>query len=430
MTEKQPVNIYQLDFRSISDEMEGNESIFEFLPYSNLKRWIYDTSIYEEAHGFLPLMRLHDVRTLSFLSFLGKERELFRYIEPSTHTRYDHSLVVAMVCEEILKQNCFPQDEINKGILAGLVHDIATPAHGDAIKKVDPAHLDEEAFWAEAIGQKGLDYLESYGISEEGMDQIIHGQGILGKVLDAADRITYTMKDIYNVYNALLPPSGEFDFVFFPLYDIVSKNPYIGDVYKDINIKRSTAEVFFSDPEKLLDFLTLRAVVSKNYYYNPSSQGRDFLIKLLTQPIYSTDKNSLLNPVNLRVMSDEGLLTIIKNFYGIKEHVYMLGNLIDYHPKYEIFGAEDEAKKRAEELEKDSDLWVLGVNYCKGFSPATDTLVYYEGAIMPIEEAMPWKTCKLQEMSDSVKGFYVFYSARGENSFVDMLLQKLSEKTN
>ncbi|OGH05187.1 MAG: hypothetical protein A2W22_05985 [Candidatus Levybacteria bacterium RBG_16_35_11] len=429
MTEEQPINLYQMHLGEISDEIEGNESIFEFLPYSSLRRWLYDTSIYEEAHGSLPLMRLHHIRSLSFLSYLGKNRESLYYITPANHTRYDHSLVVAMVSEEILKQNCFPQEEINKGILAGLVHDIATPAHGDATKKTDPRNLDEENFWSEVIGEKGLEYLAKYGLSKEGMDQIIHNQGVLGKVLDIADKITYTMKDVYNLYTVLVAPAENFDPVFFPLYIIMQKAPQVGDIYKDVNIRRSTREVFFSDPERFFDFLKLRAIISKNYYYNPSSQGRDLLIRRLIEPIYSVEEDTLLNPSKLRSIGDESLLNIISNYYGIVTTSYMFGNLINWHPRYEVFKTWEEEKRRESELRREQGIWVIGTYYCKGFNTAVDFSVLYEGEIIPFEEAMPWKANELQEMSDSVKGYYVFYAPKGQNNVVDTLLEKLSKKT-
>jgi hypothetical protein len=41
---------------------------------------------------------------------------------------------------------------------------------------------------------------------------------------------------------------------------------------------------------------------------------------------------------------------------------------------------------------------------------------------------MPWKTIQLDEMSDAIKGFYVFYAPKGENDVADILLQKLSER--
>ena len=427
MANEIPNGMSQMHLVSVSDEIEGNESIYEFLPYSSLRRWLYEGSVYEKALRELPLGRLGGVKSLSFLSYLGEDPESVNCAYPAHHTRYDHSLVVGIVMEEILKQNCFPQDEINKGILAGLIHDIATPAHGDATKSVDPKNLEEEDFWAEVIGKKGLDFLATHGLNEEEMDKIVHNQGVLGKVLDAADRITYTMKDVFSLYESLASPRN-INPIFFPLHEITTRNPLVGDVYKDINIRRSTGEVYFSDPERLFDFLRLRAVMSKNYYHNPSSQGRDFLIRRLIEPLYSTSVHSILNPSSLRRMDDNQLLAIISQSYGAGMPICMFDELINWHPQYEVCYTEGEAREKEEELKKEQDIWVLGTRYCKGFNTASDTLVLFEGQVSPFKEAMPHKAAELDEMSDAIKGFYVFYVPQGKNAMVDSLLTRLSGK--
>lgn len=89
-------------------------SFFEALPYSEFKRWIPENSIYEEALNKIPaLNRLNGVKALSFLSYVGpKPKEM--YFTEFSHSRLDHTLTVALITEEILKQNKVPPPEPNK----------------------------------------------------------------------------------------------------------------------------------------------------------------------------------------------------------------------------------------------------------------------------------------------------------------------------
>ena len=43
------------------------------------------------------------------------------------------------------------------------MHDIATPALGDAAKSIDPDNLDEEKFWHEVLDEKGKEFLRKKG---------------------------------------------------------------------------------------------------------------------------------------------------------------------------------------------------------------------------------------------------------------------------
>lgn len=125
------------------------DSLFLSLPYSDLlSRPIPEGSIYDEAEKKIKaLRRLGNIRALSFLSFIGPQAPRDNFYIEHHHTRFDHSLVVALTTEQILRQNGVPLDQINIGIVAGLLHDIATPALGDAAKQLDPERLNEESSW-------------------------------------------------------------------------------------------------------------------------------------------------------------------------------------------------------------------------------------------------------------------------------------------
>ncbi|OGH11829.1 MAG: hypothetical protein A2857_03990 [Candidatus Levybacteria bacterium RIFCSPHIGHO2_01_FULL_36_15] len=107
----------------ISCEEEDDVFLKENLPYSDLNRWIPDNSIYSETFRLLGLARLHHIKSLSYVTYIGSRPEESLYI-PYTHTRLDHTMVVAMVMEDILRNNCFPEKDVDTGIVAALAKPI------------------------------------------------------------------------------------------------------------------------------------------------------------------------------------------------------------------------------------------------------------------------------------------------------------------
>src|SRR3989338_3534451 len=191
-------DLRQGHFRSISDEFEeGDFNIY--LPYSDLKRWVLDEStLAQAANAFRVWGRLSEVRALSFLSYVGPQPDK-QYLIGYSHNRSDHSLVVGLTAGEIGRHNNLLQQQIDTLEIAGILHDIATPALGDVTKSIDPTNLGEEKFWHEVLDRKGKEFLRWKGLRCKRLDKIIGDQGILGQVLDIADRITYTMNDLHEV---------------------------------------------------------------------------------------------------------------------------------------------------------------------------------------------------------------------------------------
>ena len=272
---------------------EQDISFFEFLPYSDFRRWVPENSIYEKALQQIPaLNRLTNVKCLSFLSYIGPDPKNMYFTE-FTHSRLDHTLTVALITEQILKQNGFPQDQINLGIIAALLHDIATPAYGDATKQIDMKNLHEEDHWWEVLDKKGKDFATQFG-TRQTINEIIKNQGLLGKVLDISDRITYTMKDL-NALQVAPPQVGEKPNSYLADLNIIIANyPKIGNIYQEVGVDQRKQDVFFNNPDSLNVFLNLRAHLHQKLYMHPINQAKDLLVSKAIAQIYSKDGSSIL----------------------------------------------------------------------------------------------------------------------------------------
>lgn len=417
---------YQPRLPNFEETLE-QDAFYEFLPFSDLNRWVQN-GIYTDAFNAFPLGRLGGVKALSLLSYVGPKPE-DRYFVEYGHTRLDHSLVVALTIEQILKLNGFAQEEINLGIIAGLLHDIATPAHGDATKKIDPKNLDEEEFWWEVLDRKGYEFIFQHGGNKDSIGKIIKNEGVLGEVLDIADRITYTMKDVYATLEHETTNLNIDPYLLQPRY-IISRFPKIGNIYQDVGVDNKNQEVFFNDPQKLEAFLLLRANMHKTLYLHPTGQGRDLFFTKLLEPLYANGNSALLNPTVLRRMSDHELMLFLCDHYFPSSNSELYSQyLVNWYPEYERFDSEYEALKRKQEISQTDNIAVIGITNCRRFNPATSYKVVNEhGKIEEFREVKPVGAKNIEAIAKSTEGVFLFYADVSGNSPINNLIKTIHMK--
>lgn len=395
------------------------------LPYSRPNRnleLISEGTVYHDVAKNSAFHRLSGIKALSFLSLVGPAPEVQHYQE-FVHGREDHSYVVARLGELILRRNGYPEDEINRAVIAFLMHDIATPALGDATMKLDPTNLSEEDNFRATIGDREKALFAKYGTNVDEVEAIIKNKGVLGQVLDIADRLTYTAKDLDALIGAdrYLKPSDPTlheknaqylqDFV-----DIVGENPNFGELYKTIGIDRKKEQVFFSEPEMLSSFLNIRALLHERLYLHPSSQGRDLFVARLIEPFYSTNENNeyAIVPSKLRKMVDYKLMEELERRYSQYVNIgpqKLFGEIVNWYPQYSKFDTEEEAKECASQLFKNPNTVVLGVRKRRGFDPGTSYNVIHpiKRRVMSLRDYDPDLALVPEEIAASLPAVYVYY---------------------
>lgn len=392
------------------------------LPFSNLWReWLPEDSAFHDVERNSTFNRLGNVKALSFLSFVGVHPEINFYQE-FVHTREDHSYVVARVGELMLRRNGFPESEINKAVIAYMMHDIATPALGDATMKMDEENLSEEDNFRKVIGEKEQRLFEKYGTSVDEIVSIVKNEGVLGEVLDIADRLTYTAKDMHALYSKdkhILPGDqnkhdANFEYLG-ELLKVVGKYPNFGDLYKTVGIDKKSGKVFFSEPEMLAGFLHIRALLHEKLYLHPVSQGRDLLVRRLVEPLYKVDGDSELDitPENLRIYTDRELMKIltahyIPAFYGTDR---LFEEIVNWFPKYAKFESQSDADEFARELSTQENTVVLGVKKRRGFNPGTGYLVIHPitRRVLPLREYDPRLAQEPERIASGLPAVFVYY---------------------
>ena len=147
--------------RKLLKEADRGE-LFEFLPFSDFRKWVSETSIYIDILSVPAFARTAGIRNIPLMSYQSPQTsgKTFRF-EPN-HNRIDHSLVVPLLAEAIGRQNKLSPEKITILILGGAFHDVGTPAFGDTLKQLDPNNLDEEDFWWESLREDGQNFITQF----------------------------------------------------------------------------------------------------------------------------------------------------------------------------------------------------------------------------------------------------------------------------
>lgn len=411
---------------------------------SNLRGWIYDDEIYAEAVSALPLPRLEGVRCLALLSAVSSTGQP-DYLLDFLHRRFGHSLVVAKVMETILRRSNVSEMAVKKGIIGGLLHDIATPALGDPVMSIDPPNLNEEDWWHEVIedeeGQEGRDFLRRHGIIDKDIDEIIHNKGYLGQVLDIADRITYVGDDAFVLIGPpdLSPYEGTIDPYFEDIWCLIQNKPNVCDIYREVEVDPRTETVFFNNTEKLFDFLKLRALLTTKLYLHPLNKARDHLLVELMAPLYTPfiadhrqASEGRLTPHKLRRMTDEDLIRYLNAVYLGPSSSRVCFSFVDINhwpARYKKFDSVEEATQFRDELRTNKDIVLLGdVKVVKGFNSAVSYLVKTgKGELKPYYEVDPKGAEEIGVIEKASRGIYVLYVNQTESSDINILLRRREE---
>lgn len=289
-------------------------------------------------------------------------------------------------------------------------------------------NLHEEDHWWDVLDKKGKDFVTKFG-TKETIDKIIKNQGMLGKVLDIADRITYTMKDMYGIQTTFPFGEAQSNSYFIELNAIIAKNPNIGNIYKEVKIDQEKQDVFFSNADNLNIFLNLRAHLYKNLYMYPTNQARDLLIAKAIAQIYSKDGNSILSPDKLRKMSDYDLMKVLANHYeGYAAGMHPL--LTDWDPEFEKFDSMDGAEKKEEELRQKNNIVAVGIKECRGFDPATEYKVADGNKHVEFRKYNSLEADKIERIVQVTKGIFLFWTDVSEDSQTNRLLKTILRKIN
>jgi len=372
------------------------------LPFSSTnfftKRWD-DDWVFEELSS-APFWRLGEISQLGYLVPPFPEKIPFPKISfagaPFTHTRWIHCLLAAAMAEVILTRNGFSKEERAPMVLSIAYHDIAMPAGGDSIKRVDPDNLDEENNFGYILEKNGLakQWKAKFNFNLDQARKWVLNQGTIGFLLDILDKMSYVALDCY--YQGRYYDSD--------VRQHCLQYPLFMDAWQDIRFSPDRQTLGFTDPEKLFQFALARALEHRELLLNPYARILDFFLTDLVKPLY-----------NKGVITKDQLLE-----WGTQR---LQNELAKYYPKKKVQPAvitpdeygwkKFQTKGELNEFCSKIKNTVYHTEHIKGFKTCLDWPIFTDTTCkttVPLQEKLkPTQISTVESTVASVRGYYAYW---------------------
>lgn len=355
-------------------------------------------SMASEAMGVFKIFRLNRVKQLAFLKNSSEfEHDRSVLTPPFHHTRYWHSLDVYAI-STLLAHNCnLSPREARVLRLAGLVHDALTPAGGDSTKLIDRELFDEDVQFPRLLEGSAWEEFESaWDIDRDLLIETVLGKGILGSLLNIADKSSYLSRDTIAYLGGRV--SEYKDSVFYGanfnnIANLVERYPKITAIWEVVSVIKG--KVVITDADRLVNLLTLRAILFKQLYYNPFSRFFEYLLgKGVTKILYESGQISY---DELLANGDEWLEAKVSDYLQCPRVLTTFHSLESsrIEEMYDLASA----CKRASEFDNDDDTVVIVDDFVHVSNSGTKGwFVRDRREIMTLEEARPKEVEGIERM--------------------------------
>lgn len=365
-----------------------------------------EDSIYDDIHCAPSIIRLSEIHQLSYLTeydytIPGPSIPLTVCAGTFAHRREQHSLMVALIMGFLLQD--FPREDYVNGVLAGGLHDIATPAGGEAtigISKdfceeknfLEVFHIfEDEKWWKRRYPEFDLQKIAS----------IVRNEGLLGKMLDIADILAYVPIDCFHHANA--------DCNILRYY--LTHYHSFCDIMWDIRITPDRDNIYFENSKDLGIFLQARILEFKELLKNPNRRAGELYIR-----------NLIKKGLELKVLTRDELLRKDDSYVTEKLKEAFGEDITDIS---EAIGNYRTIKCPADELELELTMLKKGGYEIIGHENLTSvkTNAHYlvldpylgKKRIITFKEARPSTSLELEDISQSIEGTAIYYKPPAKN---------------
>jgi hypothetical protein len=390
----------------VVDEWDDPIALFTHkIPFSSYDIYLdieNEESIFYELYHTPAIWRLGGVSQLGYLVPMPPEgdedKEIFYTPRIFHHSRYDHSMIVVALAEIILARNGFSEKERAPFILACACHDIATPAGGDSVMRIDKKELDEEKNFSYILKRDGLDirWKEKYGFNLMEAQGWIEGKGLFGSFLNVLDRLAYVSLDCYWFGHESKNKIRSF----------VSSRPLIMDILQDIRFTDDKTQFYFCDKERLYDFLTLRVLEHTELLLNPRSRALDHTLFKHIKGLYDSGQ---ITKEKLLMWDDDVLNRIVMDLHETSPRGFFSPDKFEWR----FFQSE----RLMEIFCNQNRDQISHVDRIKKLNVGFDWPVQRHGEVVEIGRVLANKKIKkLDSIANSLQGWYVYlYKKEKEN---------------
>jgi len=326
------------------------------------------------------------------------------------HTRFQHSLEVSAYGMLIGYRCELSPNDMTLLEVATESHDALTPAGGDTLKAIDPVAFDEDEHYAQLFQSPDwVGLRDHFKLSEEKLTQTILGKGLLGSILDAADKLAYTGTDAREFLGRNWPRGfawEEFEDSYEGIQSIVRNDPYPCSVWECT--KRIGDELVFTDQDRLANFLRLRAFMFNILYANASARFLEAgLMAQVTKILY---QEGTLTKEKLLSMTDEQLFMVLNEAMGSWAIISLPSLLNKGAPEVELFATFQEALDFERSVAVDSPETMTAFE--KAPPPPTKCLSTFKvkkgKKVVPFNIAQPFASWEIERIAYDPKPFRVF----------------------
>jgi hypothetical protein len=294
--------------------------------------------------------------------------------------------------------------------IAAQSHDALTPAGGDTMKPLNPGAFDEDANYQQLFKRPGvLAWLKNCGVCPEKLSLTILGHGLLGNILDIADKLAYTGTDTHHFLARNWPKYfawENFGDAYDRIQSLLKANPYPCSIWECT--EQRNGELVFTDTARLADFLRLRSLMFSILYCNAASRFME--AGLITEVASILYQDGILNPKNLLEMTDNELFEVLNQSfdgYGVFSSITFASKA---DPRVNLFRTQEEALDFEREVAADNSETMTVFE--KGFGASTKCLdtfkVLHKRKVVPFSQACPYESWDIRRIGVDPKPFRVY----------------------
>lgn len=364
-------------FHIVNKQGLSLESERQIFPFSSLD--IYIDFHKEQKDVF---QEFYHLKAFSRLANIGKR---------------DHSILTAALMEVILARNGFSKNERDAAVLTAACHDIAMPAGGNLTQEIDYKNLNKEENFSLAMERSGLieKWNKQFGFDILLASDWVKNKHLIGKLLDVLDKISYVALDCYHIRKL-----SQQQKIKSQIHSICACHPLIMDVWQDIQFLPDKTNFGFSNPDKLFNFLLLRAHTFKEVFKNPDSKTLEYFLAQKSKLLY---EKGIVTKEQLLTNDDQWLMSILNKYYFEEIKKYLEPGALCW--------------KRFSTLEEQEEFIFQKENkiihsiYDAGFSAGLDLPIISqdEETVKPIRKVINNESIdQLKEIAEPM-GYYVYY---------------------
>lgn len=239
-----------------------------------------DTGLLGGAYDLFRLYRLGGVRQLGWLTQPLLQQDMPNmYPMRFEHHRLIHVWDVAALANLLGHGLNLPTEDMRTLTLAAATHDARTPAGGDTTKLLDRDFFDEDAHYGELlVGDKMTAFLGRFGIDPARPIDTVHGKGLLGSLLDLADKTAYLCRDAFWFHMRLEEEILDCE-EGVAIHGMLKDSPAPCDAWRSAELRNG--QLVLTDVEALARMLKLRALLFRALYWHPGARFTEFIVSHL-----------------------------------------------------------------------------------------------------------------------------------------------------